>query len=140
MLCVNNLQAKGAGMTEMKIEDLVCVWLDCLARKDLKNILSLYADEAALMPTLRDKIHRTAKERKEYFEFFLSFPHLRGIVINQYARSHGEIALNTGVYKFVFEKDGQETTLFARFSFTYKKENGNWLIVDHHSSAFPESC
>lgn len=138
MLCVNNSQPKEASMVDIRIEDLVSLWLDCLARKDLHGISSLYAQEAALMPTLRDKVHKTPEERQEYFEFFLGFPGLHGIVINQYARSYGETALNTGVYKFIFQKDGKEDTLFARFSFTYKKENDRWLIVDHHSSAFPE--
>ncbi|HCI48310.1 MAG: hypothetical protein A2977_02860 [Alphaproteobacteria bacterium RIFCSPLOWO2_01_FULL_45_8] len=121
-----------------EIKDLPAVWLDHLARKDLSGILSLYAEEAALMPTLRNKLHKTPVERKEYFEFFLSFPDLHGVVINQYSRSYGDVAINTGVYKFIFLRQEEEIEIFARFSFTYKKEKGRWLIIDHHSSAFPE--
>lgn len=26
----------------------------------------------------------------------------------------------------------------ARYSYTYRKKNGNWVILSHHSSAMPE--
>lgn len=136
MLCVNESKVSKKEMNT--IENQLSLWLECLAQKDLKGILALYAKDAALMPTLRNKIHKTDEERKEYFEFFLSFPQLHGVVLNQYARLYGDVAINTGVYKFIFLKAGQETEIFARFSFTYKKENYQWLIIDHHSSAFPE--
>lgn len=136
MLCVNSLQTKETVMNE--IESLLSLWLDRLAHKDLSGILSLYAEDAALMPTLRNKIHKTLAERKEYFEFFLSFPELHGVVLTQYSRFYGDVAINTGIYKFIFLRSGQETEIFARFSFTYKKDQDQWLIIDHHSSAFPE--
>lgn len=136
MLCVNEYKLSKKEMNT--IENQLSLWLNCLKQKDLDGILSLYAQDAALMPTLRNKIHKTYEERKEYFEFFLSFPDLHGVVIDHYARIYGEVAINTGVYKFIFLKAGQETEIFARFSFTYKREKDRWLIIDHHSSAFPE--
>ena len=33
--------------------------------------------------------------------------------------------------------DGETKTLPARYSFTFVKDGGNWMIVDHHSSAMP---
>lgn len=125
-------------MEKENVNHLVQQWLDLLAQKDLEGILELYCPEAALMPTLRNKIHKTRDERKEYFEFFLSFPKLHGTIISQYSRFYGNVAINTGVYKFLFLQNGLEAEIFARFSFIHKKENDRWLIVDHHSSAFPE--
>lgn len=136
MLCVNNLKAKEIQMNDIK--NLLKMWLDRLSHKDLDGILALYSHEAALMPTLRNKIHKTPAERKEYFEFFLSFPNLHGEVLTQYTRRYGDVGINTGVYKFIFSRADQETEIFARFSFTYKLEKDQWLIIDHHSSAFPE--
>jgi hypothetical protein len=45
--------------------------------------------------------------------------------------------LNTGYYTFSYGKDGETKTLPARYSFTFVKTGGNWMIVDHHSSAMP---
>jgi len=121
-----------------EIQELLTKWLDCLSKKDMAGILSLCRSDAALMPTLRDKIHKTPSEREDYFNFFLSFPDLRGIVQNQYSRCYGDFAINTGSYKFIFSQGRKDVEVFARFTFTYKKEEGCWLIIDHHSSAFPE--
>ena len=38
---------------------------------------------------------------------------------------------------FSYVKDGEAKTLPARYSFTFVKDGGNWMIVDHHSSAMP---
>jgi hypothetical protein len=136
MLCGNKVETKGDQMND--ITNLLKVWLERLSHKDLEGILALYSNDAALMPTLRNKIHKTPAERKEYFEFFLNFPELHGEILTQYPRQYGDVAINTGVYKFIFSRAGQETEIFARFSFSYKKEKDKWLIIDHHSSAFPE--
>lgn len=105
-----------------QIGNLTPQWLDRLAHKDLEGILSLYAKDAALMPTLRNKIHKNPSEKREYFEFFLSFPNLHGEIITQYTRLYGEVAINTGFYKFIFLRNGEEAEILCRFSFTYKKE------------------
>ncbi|MFN7662738.1 MAG: hypothetical protein ACK5PQ_03335 [Alphaproteobacteria bacterium] len=100
MQCANKAETK-----ERIIENsnqFVQQWLDLLAKKDLEGILDLYCPEAALMPTLRNKIHKTRADRKEYFQFFLSFPNLHGNIISQYCRVYGNIMINTGLYKFVF--------------------------------------
>jgi len=55
----------------------------------------------------------------------------------QLIRVYGDTAVNTGYYTFSYVKDGETKTLPARYSFTFVKEGGNWMIVDHHSSAMP---
>ena len=47
-------------------------------------------------------------------------------------------AINSGIYTFDIVRDGQPAKVQARYSFTYKKENGAWKIADHHSSGMPE--
>ncbi|MDC0348935.1 SgcJ/EcaC family oxidoreductase [Alphaproteobacteria bacterium] len=121
-----------------EIQELTTRWLECLSKKDMPGILNLYRSDAALMPTLRDKIHKTPAERENYFNFFLGFPNFHGIVQDQYSRCYGDFAINTGSYKFIYTQDQKDVEILARFTFSYKKEDGRWLIVDHHSSAFPE--
>ena len=52
-------------------------------------------------------------------------------------RVYGDTAINTGYYTFSFLKDGESKSLPARYSFVYVKRNGDWKIVDHHSSKVP---
>ena len=49
-----------------------------------------------------------------------------------------DLACNSGIYTFDLVKDGQPTKVQARYSFAYRKINGEWKIVEHHSSAMPE--
>lgn len=42
-----------------------------------------------------------------------------------------------GYYTFTYTKNEETQTLPARYSFVYVKRNGQWMIVDHHSSAMP---
>ncbi len=55
----------------------------------------------------------------------------------QLIRVYGATAINTGYYTFSYTKDGENKSIAARYSFVYLKRNGQWLIVDHHSSAMP---
>jgi hypothetical protein len=48
-------------------------------------------------------------------------------------------AVDSGTYRFTLMKDGVIDHVDARFTFVYEKIDGTWLIVNHHSSAMPES-
>ena len=64
-------------------------------------------------------------------------PELKVTFGEQLIRVYGDTAVNTGYYTFSYVKDGEARTLPARYSFTFVKDGGNWMIVDHHSSAMP---
>ena len=68
---------------------------------------------------------------------FKVLPGLKVTFGEQLIRVYGDTAVNTGYYTFSYVKDGEAKTLPARYSFTFVKDGGNWMIVDHHSSAMP---
>ena len=50
-----------------------------------------------------------------------------------------DTAIHSGVYTFDLVKGGKPIKVQARFSFTYTRAaDGQWYIVDHHSSGMPE--
>ena len=51
----------------------------------------------------------------------------------------GDVAINTGYYIRASKQDGKEVKNPARFTFVYQLRQGKWMIVEHHSSALPET-
>jgi hypothetical protein len=52
-------------------------------------------------------------------------------------RVWGDTAASTGSYTFTDMRDGQTVRRPARFSLVFHRQNGRWMIVDHHSSSVP---
>jgi uncharacterized protein (TIGR02246 family) len=117
------------------------MWRDNLAASTPENpskILSLYGEDAILWGTISTTLRATPAEIKDYFVNALQkLPKLTVAFKDPHIRIYGNTAINSGYYTFTYLKDGQPTTLPARYSFTYVKRGGKWMIVDHHSSAMP---
>ena len=47
-------------------------------------------------------------------------------------------AFDSGAYTFDIVKNGKPAKVRARYTYIYKKIDGDWKIVNHHSSAMPE--
>lgn len=116
-------------------------WRDNLAVSTSENpskVLSLYADDAILWGTISTTLRATPAEIKDYFvNAYKKLPKLTVAFKDPHIRVFGNTAINSGYYTFSFLKDGNPTTLPARYSFVYVKRGGKWLIVDHHSSGMP---
>ena len=93
---------------------------------------------AVLWGTLSPTVRADRAGLRDYFvAAFKVLPSLKVAFGDQLIRVYGDTAVNTGYYTFSYVKDGETKTLPARYSFTYVKNGGQWLIVDHHSSALP---
>jgi uncharacterized protein (TIGR02246 family) len=105
---------------------------------DASAIAALYADGAVLWGTTRTSLITTPQGIYDYFAS--SCKALPGIKVqfgDQAVRVYGDMAVNTGTYTWSFTREGVQRSLPARYSFTYVRQAGRWLIVDHHSSALP---
>jgi uncharacterized protein (TIGR02246 family) len=102
------------------------------------SILALYDDGAVLWGTLSPKLLVGKPALRGYFErAFKVLPGHKVVFGEQVIRVYGDVAVNSGYYTFSYLKDGQTQSIPARYSFVYRKRDGNWMIVDHHSSAMP---
>jgi uncharacterized protein (TIGR02246 family) len=117
-------------------------WRDSLAKgttEDPGEILTLYAEDGVLWGTISSTRRDDPAAIRDYFvNAYKALPNLTVIFDNPYIRVYGDTAVNTGYYTFAFEKDGAAQTLPARYSVTLVKRDGDWQIVDHHSSAMPQ--
>ena len=113
-------------------------WGQTLGENDPDKIVTLYATDGVLWGTLSPKLRSDRAALRDYFvTAFKLLPGLKVSFGDQLIRVYGDTAVNTGYYTFSYVKDGEPRTLPARYSFTFVKEGGNWMIVDHHSSAMP---
>jgi uncharacterized protein (TIGR02246 family) len=115
-------------------------WERALGEDDPDKVLPLYSDDAVLWGTLSPTVRADRAALRDYFvAAFKVLPGLKVAFGDQLIRVYGDTAVNTGYYTFSYIKDGEAKSLPARYSFTYVKNGGQWLIVDHHSSAMPST-
>ena len=112
-------------------------WIDAFNRKNVEDILALYAPDAVLLgtssPVLRDG---PALVR----EYFANLPNLGDSTISLGERRlhvRGDIAVSSGFYTRIATEDCRRVENPARFTFVYERRGGRWLIVTDHSSALP---
>ena len=102
-------------------------------------MLARYADDAVFWGTGSPTLRATREEIGEYFASLASRPNARVVIGEHRVRDFGDLAISTGRYTFTDVVDGVRVERPARFSFTYGIRDGEWLIVDHHSSRVPSA-
>lgn len=121
-------------------ENLLRKWETCLNNGDLDGIVDLYTNNAVLWGTFSDIIRDDHGLIREYFEVLFLKENLKVKFGATNLRKFGEAAIYSGEYEFSYQ-DEEEVRCPARFSFVfYKDQDGQYRIIDHHSSLVPSSC
>ena len=120
------------------VEAATARWIDAFNRKSSADIVALYAPDAVFFgtssPVLRDRPELVA----DYFKGLATLGDSLISMGDHRVQVFGRVAINTGFYTRTSVEEGREVKNPARFSFVYEKRGGQWLIVNHHSSAFPQ--
>ena len=122
--------------SEAEIAALFDRWNQALKTDDIRKIVALYAEKSILLPTLSNKPRLTPAEKEEYFIHFLRKRPFARIDFRE-IEIGCNMAVDSGLYTFTFAKTGE--TASGRYSFTYRWDGSQWLIVSHHSSLMPET-
>jgi uncharacterized protein (TIGR02246 family) len=113
-------------------------WADRFNARDAAALAALYDPEAVLWGTLSSEIISTPQGVRSYFDAACASPMVLTVAFDdEMVRRCNDLILNAGSYTFAFVQDGQRQLFPARFSMALRKRDGQWLIVDHHSSAKP---
>ena len=113
-------------------------WATAFNSCDSVKATTLYDSEPVLWGTVAPVIITSPAGVQQYFERVCSSnPKPQVVFGEQHIRVYGDTAINSGAYAFTVFPGGQPFQFPARYSFTYRKRDGQWLIVDHHSSALP---
>jgi uncharacterized protein (TIGR02246 family) len=113
-------------------------WNDALKQKDFDKVAALYSStELSFLPTASPKFIRDGHSTKEYFiEFLKRIPD--GTITADSVQRHGDDAyLHTGLYTFMMGPPEDRRPVEARFSYMWRRFDGQWRITHHHSSALP---
>jgi uncharacterized protein (TIGR02246 family) len=112
-------------------------WITAFNAKDQAGIAALYATDAVFQGTSSGVIRDTPALVKEYFKSLATLGDQRMATGDHRVQVYGDIAINSGYYTRSGTVDGKPVEGRARFSFVYARRNGQWLIVNHHSSSVP---
>lgn len=117
------------------------IWNSALQTGNPKTVAALYCDPGGvLLPTVSNRVRSSHDGIVDYFTYFLKSKPV-GHIDHSYIRVLGpDTAINSGIYTFTLTKDGKTSKVQARYTYVYEKRHGKWCIMDHHSSAMPESA
>ncbi|HIC79026.1 MAG TPA: SgcJ/EcaC family oxidoreductase [Sulfurovum sp.] len=123
---------------EQEILGLFDKWNATLQTGDPKQVAAMYAKdgEGVLLPTVSPLVRHNHAEIEDYFVHFLAKNPV-GTITESNVRVYGDIAINSGLYTFALDGDESRVEVDARFTYVYKKEGDDWLILEHHSSLLP---
>lgn len=130
----------GQKPTEKQVAGLFDQWNRALQTGDPEKVADLYASDAVLLPTVSNKVRSDRAAIVDYFEHFLANKPAGTKIETHVNILDNNSAIDTGVYEFALtdHKTGEKSTVKARYTYEYEKRDGEWLIVNHHSSKMPE--
>ncbi|TDB69751.1 SgcJ/EcaC family oxidoreductase [Micromonospora sp. KC723] len=135
-------RSKAAASNERKptketIANLFTEWNAALATGDPEVVADRYANDAVLLPTVSNQVRTNRAQFVDYFGHFLEKKPQGEIKQSYISILDRNTAVDTGVYVFTLAATGQQVE--ARYTYVYELRDGKWMIVNHHSSAMPES-
>ena len=123
------------------VEEGIRRWVHSFNHADLEGLLSLYSEQAVLVPTTQPEPLTGVVELRGYFDRVMSRrPRLHARLHEPLVvRVQTDWALCSGRYDFA-EGEAPSAWLPARFSFCWRLEGDVWRILDHHSSWAPAAA
>ncbi|MCE2927789.1 MAG: SgcJ/EcaC family oxidoreductase [Rickettsiales bacterium] len=115
----------------------LAAWTKAVETGTVDQIVALYDKDATMLSAFALDPLTSHDQLRGYFSKVVKEPNRKVDVTKQDVRVFGDVAMNTGLYKFYFEQDGEPLELPARFTFVYKLKDGQWKIISHHSSRVP---
>lgn len=122
--------------TPLEVAGLFDRWNAAVQSGDAGKVADLYTADAILLPTVSNTARTDRAGRLDYFEHFLA-RQPAGRIDSRTTSSSCNKVVDSGLYTFTFGDTGEEVK--ARFTYTYRFSEGQWLISSHHSSVFPEA-
>ncbi len=124
-----------------KPKDILEQWIQAVNDGNVESLLSLYDNQAVLIPTFSNRLLNTPEKLRDYFEKLgsreeLSIAlHEKTLIIQEL---RNQIYSLSGIYNWRFTVDGELLNFEARFSYLIDLSKTN-PILHHHSSQIPRT-
>ena len=120
-------------------KDILEQWMQAVNEGDVEKLLSLYDNQAVLIPTFSNRLLNTPEKLRNYFEKLgnredLSIALHEKTLITQ--ELGNQIFSLSGIYNWRFAVDEELLNFEARFSYLIDLSKPN-PILHHHSSQIP---
>ena len=116
-------------------------WSKALNQCDVDALMALYHPSALFWPTTSRSLATKPDEVRRYYDAackMLMSIGFKGAVASESVHVYGDTLVSAGLSTGVFrDREGNDQTASIRFSFTARKTDGTWLIIEHHSSNLP---
>ena len=117
-----------------QIAAATAAWIEAFNSRDPARISALYDADAVLSDTNEFKPRMGAAAIGDYYKGAVKRPTQRVALGERNVRLLGDTAIDSGTMTFFEMRDGNATTTPGRYSLTYQKRGGKWLIVDHQAA------
>lgn len=121
--------------------DVLHTWIDAVNSGDLAPILTLYADNATLLPTFSPHVADSPAKVESYY---IQLASRRNMSVSLHEKTVHSIHIKDGIhaiygiYHFSFEIDEDLMSFASRFTFVVDL-NSEQPIMHHHSSQVPRT-
>jgi hypothetical protein len=122
-----------------KPEQVLQAWLDGINSGEVDRPISLYAENAVLLPTFSNKSLINLNDKQSYFVRLAGYEDLSVVLHDRTLQSQqlsGNLFLLSGIYCWRFEIEGEPLNFEARFSMAVDLDQP-CPIIHHHSSQVP---
>lgn len=124
---------------EQEIAGLFERWNAAFQAGDSAKVTALYADNGVVQPTVSNRVRVGHEAIKDYFDHvFLQAKVVATINMREIRQIGPDAAVDSGVYTFTSTQGDAVRQVQARYTFVYQKVDGEWKILNHHSSVMPE--
>jgi uncharacterized protein (TIGR02246 family) len=120
--------------TKQAIAHLFDRWNASLATGDPNAVAKLYADNAALLPALSDRLLVGREQIRGHFAHFLA-RHPQASVTTRTIKIDCATEVDTGtcVYRVTGRRKGTRMLIGGRYAIRYAFQNGEWRIIGHRA-------
>ena len=112
-------------------------WLNLVSIQDIDGVVNMYADDALLLGTFSNEIRVGEDQIRDYFNFFLAKKPKASLIESKVHIIDDNSFTVNGFYDFEVDENTSRKLANARFTFVFKKQNGVFKILSHHSSVMP---
>ncbi len=123
---------------EQAVRALLDRWIERVRARDPAGVAALYHPHAQFWGTLAGHVRDEPIEVLDYFQRFLARDWIDAKIGSLRLREQAGVVLAAGHYFFFWRDaaDSEEIKARTRFTFVFARPETEWVILQHHSSAW----